>query len=306
MIRKEIIDLIVARTKIAQRDLIEKDLILHRLLLEFSAQEHFAGSYAFKGGTCLMKCYLTYYRFSEDLDFTYIHQKEFHNKSGKQLRALLSQKIDNLLDIFTDIARRTGLDFKPSKNDKRYVELGGSNKQATFKMWYTPDGASQQTFIKIQINFVEKLHYPLVERTADTIVFGKHDKFQSAFLLPDNSEWLLKIPTLVCYDIKEILIEKMRAILTRRGTKARDYIDVYMIQKHYKLDVKTFKKQILEKVKASLGNTKYSTNLKNKQETGFTANEDEEQRILLVQLPKDYDAFKHDLSSFLQELAREI
>lgn len=86
MMRKELIDYLAEKLHIDARELIEKDLILHRILIELISNSHFAENYAFKGGTCLMKCYLGYYRFSEDLDFTWIDQRIFENKSGKQIR----------------------------------------------------------------------------------------------------------------------------------------------------------------------------------------------------------------------------
>lgn len=218
MIRKEIIDLISSRMKLTQRDLIEKDLILHRLLIELSSDKYFLENYAFKGGTCLMKCYLSYYRFSEDLDFTYI-QSSLFGKSGKQIEKILSKETDNVVKAIKDIADKIGLDFRSNKGDSRYVNFGGSNKQITLKLWYVPNGQTNETFIKIQINFLEELKYPVKKRHADSIFFGKLEKDESAFLLPENSEWVLKIPELNCYDIREILIEKVRAILTRKGTR---------------------------------------------------------------------------------------
>ena len=306
MMQREIIDVIASRTNISHRDLIEKDLILHRLLLELSSNDHFSKSYAFKGGTCLMKCYLDYYRFSEDLDFTYLNQAKFQDKSGKQIREALSREIDFLVETLTEISTVIGLTFKPDKRDINYVEHGGSNKQVTFKLWYVPDGASKSTFIKIQINFVEELEYPTIEKEADNVIFGKQDSFKSAFLLPENSGWLLKIPKIKCYDIKEILIEKVRAILTRKGTKARDFIDVFMIQKHEKLDARDFRKQIIKKVRSALANEKYKVNLKERQGSDFTVDKAEEQRILLIPLPKDFDTSILALNPFLKELVEEI
>jgi predicted nucleotidyltransferase component of viral defense system len=55
---------------IQRRDLVEKDLLLHRLLRYLSLYPRFSENYLFKGGTCLIKCHLGYYRFSEDVDFT--------------------------------------------------------------------------------------------------------------------------------------------------------------------------------------------------------------------------------------------
>lgn len=54
---------------IQRRDLVEKDLLLHRLLRYLSRHHEFNENYLFKGGTCLIRCYLGYFRFSEDIDF---------------------------------------------------------------------------------------------------------------------------------------------------------------------------------------------------------------------------------------------
>lgn len=306
MIQKGIIDFIASRTKITNRELIEKDLILHRLLLELSSSEYFSKNYAFKGGTCLMKCYLPYYRFSEDLDFTYINQKEFDGKSEKQKRKLFSDKINPVIEILKEACSAFGLDFKAVKSDRRYVELGGSNRQSTFKLWYMPDGSSRESFIKIQINFSEKIAYPITEKHADNFFFGKYEDFQQAFTLPENSEWILRMPSLKCYDIKEILLEKVRAILTRRGTKARDYIDIYMIEKKEGIDVRNFKKQVLEKVKPVLKFEKYKSGFGKRQKEEFTFNRKEEERILLIPLPEDFDNFFKKLKDFLEELSEEL
>ncbi len=291
MIQKEIIDLIVSRTKINKRELIEKDLILHRLLVELSSNKYFFDNYVFKGGTCLMKCYLDYYRFSEDLDFTYIVQKEFNKKSGKQVRAIISKKINAVSKILEEISINIGIDFKAIKNNPRYIELGGSNKQTTFKLWYKPENSFQEAFIKIQINFLENIEYPMIEKEADNFFFGRYKDFKYTFVLPENSEWMLKIPKLKCYNIKEILIEKVRAILTRRGTKARDYIDIYMIEKKESLDVVNFKKQIIKKINQVIKSEKYKANFNKKQPNSFTFDRGEEERILLIPLPEDFDKF---------------
>jgi predicted nucleotidyltransferase component of viral defense system len=281
-------------------------LILHRLLIELSSNKDFFENYAFKGGTCLMKCYLNYYRFSEDLDFTYINQKELAGKTGNQVRISLSKRISSLANLLVSVSKNMGIDFKAEKTNNHYVEYGKSNKQVTFKLWYVPQGSSTETFIKIQINFLETLEYAITQRHANNFLFGKHDNFRDAFLLPENSEWVLKIPSLNCYDIKEILIEKVRAVLTRKGIKARDYIDIYMIEKAEKLNVKDFRKKIINKVVSALKFEKYKLNLMDKKAKDFTFDRKEEERILIVPLPKDFDAFFERLKVFLEELLEEI
>src|SRR3989344_7213617 len=274
MIDRNIIDLVSSRTKITKRDLIEKDLILHRLLVELSSNKYFFENFAFKGGTCLMKCYIDYYRFSEDLDFTFIDQKRFSNKTKGQIGKTLSKEIDDVAKLLKSTADKIGVDFKLNKNNKKYFEFGGSKRFVTFKLWYVPEGQEEETFVKIQINFIEQLEFPIKEKNTNNIFFGKFKSLELAFLLPENSEWILKIPKLKCYDIREVLIEKVRAILTRKGVKARDFIDVYMIEKKENLDVRDFKKQIIDKITAMLKFEKYRLNLGKKDTLIFQKGEE--------------------------------
>lgn len=306
MIDKSIIDLVESRTKIAQRDLIEKDLILHRLLVELESNDYFKENYAFKGGTCLMKCYIDYYRFSEDLDFTFINQAIFEHKTKGQAEKLLSKETSNISDMLKSTSDKIGLDFKSNKRDRHYFEFGGSNRFVTFKLWYVPEGQTEETFIKIQVNFIEKLEFPITEKHTNNIFFGRHKDFELAFLLPENSEWVLKTPKLKCYDIREVLIEKVRAILTRRGVKARDFIDVYMIEKAKKLKVQDFKKQIIDKTRYMLKFEKYRKNLDAKSE--FKLEKEAEKRILFDSLPDDFDFFLRKFNVFLKEIvgAKEL
>lgn len=51
---------------------IEKDYVLGWLLAGITNHPNLAGTWVFKGGTCLRKCFYETYRFSEDLDFTVV------------------------------------------------------------------------------------------------------------------------------------------------------------------------------------------------------------------------------------------
>jgi Nucleotidyl transferase AbiEii toxin, Type IV TA system len=51
-------------------EVIEKDYVLGWLLWGIGSDPVLGQSWVFKGGTCLKKCYIETYRFSEDLDFT--------------------------------------------------------------------------------------------------------------------------------------------------------------------------------------------------------------------------------------------
>ena len=53
-----------------REDVVEKDYVLSWLLWGIGSDATLGDKWVFKGGTCLKKCYLETYRFSEDLDFT--------------------------------------------------------------------------------------------------------------------------------------------------------------------------------------------------------------------------------------------
>jgi hypothetical protein len=65
--RADFVNEVARELKIERRDLIEKDLILHQMLADLSQDDFFAPNFLFKGGTCLIKCYFGYVRFSEAL-----------------------------------------------------------------------------------------------------------------------------------------------------------------------------------------------------------------------------------------------
>lgn len=308
MIPSGVINFIAGKTKIKQKELIEKDLILHRLLLELTNIPQFAENYIFKGGTCLMKCYFGYYRFSEDLDFTYNNQKEFENKKEKQIRKIISEKIDSLGKIIYEMSVKIGLDFKPDKKDKRYFEFGGGNKFTTMRLWYTSEESKKEIFVKIQINFVEKIIYPLKKHRADNIFFGEYDKFQMAFALPKDFEWILKIPETKCYDLREILTEKVRAILTRKGVKGRDFVDVFLISKEKNLNPEGFKKEIIDKTRLMIEKYgKYADNIKDKDFSfmnKFVLGEEE--KLMIKKIPDGFEDFLRDFRNFLESLVQEL
>ena len=146
--RKDFVNEVAKVQHVKRTDLIEKDLILHQVLFDLSKNPLFRENFAFKGGTCLSKCYLDYFRFSEDIDFTWKNQKIFEAKSQKQIRKHLSKIIDDIGEVFEQIAKKRGLDFKCEKANRNYVELGGGNKTCTFKVWYESEVLRRKSFLK--------------------------------------------------------------------------------------------------------------------------------------------------------------
>src|SRR3989344_7794516 len=247
-----------------QRDLIEKDIILSKILFHLTQDKFFSQNYAFKDGTCLTKCYLGYYRFSEDMDFTYLNQKDFTGKSKNKLRETMSDKINQLGRLIEAVAKKLDLEFKIEKDNKKYFQFGGSNAFVTFKIWYNSLELGKETFVKIQVNHIEKLNYPIKELNANFIVPKNLEK-DFSFIAGEDADILLKPLKIKVYDLREVLIEKVRAILTRRGIKARDFVDVFLIIKGNKLNLNDFKKEIIEKISNMLKFEKYTLNIKNKE-----------------------------------------
>ena len=299
MIRKEIIDYLAEKTNVKQRELIEKDVILHRLLFELLLNRKFDSEYAFKGGTCLMKCHLGYYRFSEDLDFTWLNTKILKNKSEKQIRKLLSIEINYLASLLEKISKKLNLDFKADKRNKKYFDFGGSNAYATFKLW------DNNEFIKIQVNYREVLFYPVRKKTANTMI-DKDIKKEFSLIFPEESEFLLKDINLYVYDLKEILVEKIRAILTRKGVKARDFIDVYMIGKDKKLKFEKFEFEIISKVENAMKFEKYRVNFKDKLESKPIISLGSEEYLLLRPIGEDFHEFLERMNKFIEKILKKL
>ena len=57
------IDQVSQGIKYARKEIVEKDLNEHDLLYNLFSDQYFKENFLFKGGTCLVKCYLGYYRF---------------------------------------------------------------------------------------------------------------------------------------------------------------------------------------------------------------------------------------------------
>ena len=265
MINKDLTDFISKRLNIARRDLVEKDVIISKILFHLMQDKDFSQNYAFKGGTCLTKCYFGYYRFSEDMDFTYLNQKYFIGKSKNKLREVISNKIDKLEELIEVIAKKLDLDFKIEKGNKRYFQFGGSNAFVTFKIWYNSKELEKETFVKIQVNHIEKLNYPIIELNVGFIVPKNLEK-DFSFMASEDAEILLSPIKIKAYDLKEILIEKVRAILTRRGIKTRDFVDVFLITKKNKLNLNDFKKEMnYPALKGEVSNNKKQWNHKSTQ-----------------------------------------
>ncbi|MCS4540855.1 MAG: nucleotidyl transferase AbiEii/AbiGii toxin family protein [Euryarchaeota archaeon] len=306
--RKDFVNEVSRIQRIKRADLIEKDLILHLMLLDLSKDKFFSKNFIFKGGTCLIKYYLGYFRFSEDIDFTWKNQKVFEGKSQKEIRVYLSKIIDELGDIFERLAVKRGLDFKCEKHNKSYVELGGGNKTCTFKIWYQSDILGHRSFVKVQINFVEKLYF--VPKRAELKSLLSKEQEELSILFPEYKEYMQRIRFDVYY-IREILSEKIRSILTREGVKARDFLDVYLICRKFNIKLEDIHESIVSKTRFMLNlYEKYRRNLAEKKDivtSGKVFKLGEERGLLLQDIEeKEFYKFLEDFSVFLKKVTEEL
>ena len=114
----------------------------------------------------------------------------------------------------------------------------------------------------MQINFVEKILFTPKSGELESLLKGKHEKLVALFT--EYKEYAAVIP-FETYDIQEIFCEKVRALLTREGTKARDFLDVYFISKKFGIRPENMTKYVADKLTFALKlYSKYKTNMKEK------------------------------------------
>ncbi|QIH36103.1 nucleotidyl transferase AbiEii/AbiGii toxin family protein [Sphingobacterium sp. DR205] len=211
------------------RSTIDKDWALGHFVDAIFSIDSCREALIFKGGTCLRKCYIPDYRFSEDLDFTSIN-------SDFQLDE------DLLRQVMSIVQERTGMQLHLEKlTDLRHNDMP-TGYAAVVKFWgadhskdqIPPDPSRWTTSIKIEIILYEKM---LFASTLKTVYHDYSDQLSSA------------VDEIACYDIREVLSEKLRALIQRSYTAPRDYYDIWYLSKYAcDLDWAEIKHAFLEKM----------------------------------------------------------
>jgi len=296
----EFIAFVAEKSGINKPDLIEKDLIIHIILGEISSS-HFADDYLFKGGSCLVKCYFGYYRFSVDLDFTWKNQKTWELLGKRLLRRRLLEEIDRLGSLLEKISEKMGLEFKNDPKDKRYFEFGGGSRMVTFKLWKNSE------LIKIQVNFVEEILFPFKKVIVKTLLDGVNvTKDEGAYF--DEFLNFYKPFQVLAYDEREILCEKVRAILTRRAQKLNDFYDLFILDKS-RFEAGRLREEILKKTKACLRYKKYRENLEKNREslkTREVINDTFERELFVIKPSKDFEVFLRKFMIVLKDIMNSM
>ena len=196
--RGEILE--IASMRRLRPDVIEKDYVLGWVLAGIFSHPILGPAWAFKGGTCLKKCYLETYRFSEDLDFT-IEDEEQMDEGF--LRKAFSEVAEWIYD-------QTGIEVPAAEQrfDVYRNRRGGLNVEG--RVYYRgpllPRGSLPR--VKIDLTTDERLVHPPVWRA----VAHRYTDF------PERGMFAR------CYQFEEVFGEKIRALGER--ARPRDLYDV--------------------------------------------------------------------------------
>ena len=255
MVSTDIIKRFVAQIKKKHKEInesiIEKDFYLTLLLNEISKQidednKSPFSKLVFKGGTLLTRTHLNYHRISEDLDFTYIENKKLNKLSSKQRKKTITVFTQELAEEIDKISKKFNLDFSTNKKDKKYCKVMDRKNVYVFRIYYKPVYGTEES-IKFEVNFNDELIYPGLFEDI------KH-LFDSELIKDLEFAEGIKIQirkNILCYDIREIAGEKIRAILTRPTIKERDLLDLFLISKTIDLEKSLDKKRIVNKIVSS-------------------------------------------------------
>jgi predicted nucleotidyltransferase component of viral defense system len=233
-----------AQTGLPQH-LLEKD---YYLTLVLSRSTALSEDLIFKGGTCLNKCHYSYYRLSEDLDFTMRMPRG--NITRQKRKATIQPVKTKLPSTINDLGMSVDTGNAGHRESSQYI----------YYLHYPSVLFKDSQSIKLEIG----LRYnPLLPPEIKNI--------QHRFLHPFTQEPLFEGGNLPCLQLKELVAEKLRAAATRPMIAPRDFYDLGHILKTG-FDFKD--KDLWELFRAKLNEDGFDTDLKKyRKDLGRTSNE---------------------------------
>lgn len=184
--------------------LMEKDYYLTFIL---SRINDLSPELVFKGGTCLNKIYYSYYRLSEDLDFS-MRMPEYTTTRGNRRKAIQVIK-DNILSFANNLGMRLEGTEKAGRNE---------SKQYFFYFVYDSVTVPSEQTIKFEISL---RFNPILKPEAHMV---KHK-----YVHPFTGESLFDTGKVSCLSLNEIVSEKLRAAALRKTIAPRDFYDLDFI-----------------------------------------------------------------------------
>ncbi len=179
-----------------REDVVEKDYVLGWVLWAIGADPELGDRWVFKGGTCLKKCYVETYRFSEDLDFTVLPGIEVTEPTV----------VEALKRVLARATEESGVDFAIREP---LIRLRPDGTSMEGRVYYRgPRDSPEAASVKIDLSLTEVVVRPPVLRTI-------------SHPYPDT---LPGAQTVRCYSFEEVFAEKLRA-MGERG-RPRDLYDI--------------------------------------------------------------------------------
>jgi len=181
---------------------VEKDYVLGWLLAAIGADSEIGEHWVFKGGTCLKKCYLETYRFSEDLDFSLRPGAPYDPES---LKASLGR-------IGAAATTLSGVRFATEDLVVHSRENKAGQHTFEIRLGYAgPLGVPGPPKVKLDLT----IHEEIVMSTERRPIYHAYPD-----ALPTGA-------TVAAYPLAELLAEKLRALIER--TRPRDLYDVVYV-----------------------------------------------------------------------------
>ncbi|MBI2044713.1 nucleotidyl transferase AbiEii/AbiGii toxin family protein, partial [Candidatus Pacearchaeota archaeon] len=212
------------------------------------------------------------------------------------------RKVKAFLDIFVpklkEVADVLGLDFSTNRSDKKYCRMLTGRTVYTFKIYY-----SDVNFIKIEINFIEKI----INTPEKVSIRAITDFFDSKKMLYELGLAYQNFNVL-SYSLEEIKLEKYRAVLTRKYFQERDLFDLFLIKNSLDIDVSV----IVEKIKTSSLIKRDLVNLISGklallQENKFFESKEKVDTLSIVKYnPKELEEFKEKIKPKLIEICNKF
>lgn len=220
--------------------MIEKDYYLTLIL---SVVSELSEDIIFKGGTCLNKVYYSYYRLSEDLDFS-MKLPQYEATLGQRRKCI--QPVKNKIEQFVE---QFGIRIDDAGNPGR-----NESKQYVYYFVYQ----SALRLVEAKIKFEIGLRF-------NPITPVEKHRIQHAFLHPFTGEPLFDGGSINCLSLNELLAEKLRASAIRERIAPRDFYDLdFVLRNGFNLAskevIKLFKNK-LEEDNADNDLEKYRINL---------------------------------------------
>ncbi|MBI5554225.1 MAG: nucleotidyl transferase AbiEii/AbiGii toxin family protein [Elusimicrobia bacterium] len=221
--------------------LLEKDYYLTIILSRIN--EGLSPELILKGGTCLNKIYYSYYRLSEDLDFSL---KLPQDNPSRAMRRKVIAPIKESIKSFAN-----ALDMDIENEDQ------AGHKESTQYIYYL-------SYSSVVLNSQDSIKLEIGLRFNPILPAEPHE-IKHKFLHPFTGKPLFDTSQATCLALKELAAEKMRAAATRIGIAPRDFYDLgYLLKQGFDFRDKGFLSLFQQKLAEDefpTDLTRYSRNL---------------------------------------------